>query len=254
MVMLWSAALAGVGGIVGIVAVTVGGGVTLGVPLLLLLGQPAATAIATVKFALIGSFATGALMHRGNRQTAVEVPWLLWPLCVLGSVAGSLLTTGLDERFLKILVVVLMASVLWITYRTDLSAVPVRPEGEGRRIPPLGVAVVFGLCVYSGFFGAGFGTFLIFALMRFFGLSFVQSASVMTRINLLVVGASVATFASKGAIDFRLGIPLMVGCAMGGAMGTWTVKSLPPALMKSMFLVFSVLLGSKLLWDAMAPL
>ncbi|MCZ8091853.1 MAG: sulfite exporter TauE/SafE family protein, partial [Acidovorax sp.] len=62
MVMLWSAALAGVGGIVGIVAVTVGGGVTLGVPLLLLLGHPGATAIATVKFALIGSFATGALV------------------------------------------------------------------------------------------------------------------------------------------------------------------------------------------------
>ena len=41
-----------------------------------------------------------------------------------------------------------------------------------------GVAAVFALCVYSGFFGAGFGTFLIFALMHFFGLSFVQSASV----------------------------------------------------------------------------
>lgn len=253
MVMLWSAALAGVGGVVGIVAVTVGGGVTLGVPLLLLLGQPAATAIATIKFALIGSFATGALMHRGDRRTAVDVPWLLWPLCVIGSVAGSLLATGLDERFLKILVVVLMAAVLWITYRTDLSAVTPKPASDGRRIPPLGVATVFALCVYSGFFGAGFGTFLIFALMHFFGLSFVQSASVMTRINLLVVGASVATFASKGAIDFQLGIPLLLGCAVGGAMGTWTVRTLSPARMKSMFLVFSVLLGSKLLWDAMAP-
>lgn len=253
MVMLWSAALAGLGGLVGIVAVTVGGGVTLGVPLLLLLGQPAATAIATIKFALIGSFATGALMHRQDRRTSVSIPWVLWPLCVLGSVAGSLLATGLGERLLKILVVVLMAVVLWITYRTDLSAVPKKAAAQGQRIPPLGVATVFALCVYSGFFGAGFGTFLIFALMHFFGLSFVQSASVMTRINLLVVGASVSTFASKGVIDFGLGIPLLLGCALGGMMGTWTVRTLSAPRMKSLFLVFTVLLGSKLLWDAMVP-
>ncbi|AVT12289.1 sulfite exporter TauE/SafE family protein [Paracidovorax avenae] len=253
MVMLWSAALAGVGGIVGIVAVTVGGGVTLGVPLLLLLGHPAATAIATVKFALIGSFATGALVHRHDQRSEVAVPWLLWPLCVAGSVTGSLLASGMDERLLKFLVVVLMAGVLWITYRTDLSAKGVAPGAGAARMSAGGVATVFALCVYSGFFGAGFGTFLIFALMHFFGLSFAQSASVMTRINLLVVGASVSTFASKGVIDFQLGIPLLLGCAVGGMMGAWTAKTLSPHRMKAMFLVFSMLLGSKLLWDAMVP-
>ncbi|SFD38038.1 sulfite exporter TauE/SafE family protein [Paracidovorax konjaci] len=252
MVMLWSAALAGLGGIVGIVAVTVGGGVTLGVPLLLLMGQPAATAIATVKFALIGSFVTGALAHRQGQRSHVEVPWILWPLCVVGSVSGSLMVTGMDERLLKIMVVALMAVVLWITYRTDLSAAPVMPAQARPRISWTGVATVFALCVYSGFFGAGFGTFLIFALMHFFGLNFAQSASVMTRINLLVVGASVSTFASSGVIDFKLGIPLMLGCAVGGVMGAWTAKTLPPPRMKAVFLVFTILLGTKLLWDAMA--
>ncbi len=89
--------------------------------------------------------------------------------------------------------------------------------------------------------------------MHFFGLNFVQSASVMTRINLLVVGASVSTFASKGVIDFQLGIPLLLGCAVGGMMGAWTAKTLSPPRMKVVFLVFSMLLGSKLLWDAMVP-
>ncbi|CAM3826920.1 sulfite exporter TauE/SafE family protein [Paracidovorax anthurii] len=253
MVMLWTAALAGLGGVVGIVAVTVGGGVTLGVPLLLLMGQPAATAIATVKFALIGSFVTGALTHRQGQRTEVAVPWILWPLCVAGSVTGSLLVTGMDERFLKFMVVVLMTAVLWITYRTDLSA-DSRASGRAMvRIPAAGVITVFALCVYSGFFGAGFGTFLIFALMHFFGLTFSESASVMTRINLLVVGASVSTFASSGVINFHLGIPLLLGCAVGGVMGAWTAKTLPPPRMKAVFLVFTVLLGAKLLWDAMAP-
>lgn len=36
-------------------------------------------------------------------------------------------------------------------------------------------------------------------------------------------------------------------------MGAWTAKTLSPHRMKAMFLVFSMLLGSKLLWDAMVP-
>ncbi|MDP9992453.1 sulfite exporter TauE/SafE family protein [Variovorax boronicumulans] len=245
--------VAALGLFIGVVAVTIGGGATAGVPLLLLMGHSAAQSIATVKFALLGSFVTGSLAHRGDAAAAERkaMPWVVWPLAVVGSVAGSLLVVGIDDRVLKIVVALLMVVILWITHRTDFSQ---RPRDAHARLPsaPVGVAVIFGLCVYSGFFGAGFGTFLIFALMHCYGLTFGESASVMTRINLLVVGASVTTFISSGVVDFRLGIPLFVGCAAGGWLGAWVARVTNPKRMKAAFQAFTLLLGAKLLWEAWA--
>ncbi|GKS75807.1 sulfite exporter TauE/SafE family protein [Acidovorax sp. SUPP950] len=249
MVMLCAMALMGL--VVGGVAVTVGGGVTIGVPLLLLMGHSAAAAIATVKFALVGSFFTGTLAHRRGVAAPVRIPWVLWPLAAAGSVMGSLIVTGVDDRVLRIIVATMMAVVLWITYRTDFSA-RAATSAPAARLPLAGIATVFALCVYSGFFGAGFGTFLIFALMHFFGLSFSDSASVMTRLNLLVVGSSVTTFITHGAVDFQWGIPLFIGCALGGVMGAWVARVLSPERMKTVFLAGTMLVGVKLIWDAMA--
>lgn len=85
------------------------------------------------------------------------------------------------------------------------------------------------------------------------GHSAAQSiATVMTRINLLVVGASVTTFISSGVVDFRLGIPLFVGCAAGGWLGAWVARVTNPKRMKAAFQAFTLLLGAKLLWEAWA--
>lgn len=247
--MLTALVLAGLGLFIGVVAGTIGGGATAGVPLLLLMGHPAAQSIATVKFALLGSFATGSLARRGDASERTKMPWVVWPLAVVGSVSGSLLVVGIADRVLKIVVALLMVVILWVTHRTDFSR---RPRDAQARLPPapVGVAVIFGLCVYSGFFGAGFGSFLIFALMHCYGLSFSESAAVMTRINLLVVGASVTTFISSGTVDFGLGIPLLVGCAVGGWLGAWVGRVASPKRMKAAFLAFTLLLGGKLLWEA----
>lgn len=256
--MLSTLVLPGLGLFIGTVAVTIGGGATAGVPLLLLLGHSGAQSIATVKFALLGSFVTGALAHRavgtGTRTGAakpVRLPWVTWPLAVVGSVSGSLLVVGVADRVLKVAVALSMIVILWITHRTDFSQ---RPRNANARLPPtpVGVAVIFGLCVYSGFFGAGFGTFLILALMRCYGLTFRESAGAMTRLNLLAVGASVLTFVSSGAVDFRLGVPLFIGCAAGGLLGAWVARVADPKRMKTAFLVFTLLLGIKLLWEASA--
>ncbi|GKT23400.1 sulfite exporter TauE/SafE family protein [Acidovorax sp. SUPP3334] len=249
MVMLWAMALMGL--LVGGVAVTVGGGVTIGVPLLLLMGHSAAVAIATVKFALVGSFFTGTLAHRRAVSAPVQIPWVLWPLAVAGSIMGSLIVTGVDDRVLRILVAAMMAVVLWITYRTDFCASTAKPQASSK-LPLAGIATIFALCVYSGFFGAGFGTFLIFALMHFFGLSFSDSASVMTRLNLLVIGSSVTTFITHGVVDFQWGIPLFIGCALGGVLGAWVARVLSPARMKTVFLAGTMLVGAKLIWDTLA--
>jgi len=234
---------------IGVVAVTIGGGATAGVPLLLLLGHSAAQSIATVKFALLGSFVTGSLARHGDAAERKAMPWMVWPLAVVGSVSGSLLVVGIADRVLKIVVALLMVVILLITHRTDFSQ---RPHDAHARLPSasVGAAVIFGLCVYSGFFGAGFGTFLIFALMHCYGFTFSESAAVMTRINLLVVGASVTTFVSSGAVDFRLGIPLFIGCAVGGWLGAWVARVANPKRMKAAFQAFTLLLGAKLLWEA----
>lgn len=248
--MLSTLILPALGLFMGVAAVTIGGGATAGVPLLLLMGHAGAQSIATVKFALLGSFLTGSLANRGSStEPAGQLPWITWPLAVAGSVLGSLLVVGVADRVLKIAVALLMVAILWITHRTDFSRHQ-RSAQSGLPPPWVGVAVIFVLCVYSGFFGAGFGTFLILALMRCRGMAFRESAGAMTRINLLTVGASVLTFISSGAVDFRLGIPLFIGCALGGLLGAWVARAADPKRMKTAFQAFTLVLGAKLLWEA----
>lgn len=59
-----------------VVAVTAGGGVTLGVPLLMMAGVAADDSVIAIKVALWSAFLTGSVAHaRSSGSTAVALAW-----------------------------------------------------------------------------------------------------------------------------------------------------------------------------------
>lgn len=243
--------LLGVSGIfMGIVAVTAGGGATVGVPFLLLLGHPASVSIVAVKFALVGSFITGTLAYGRKNQPAVKLPFHIWPLSVVGAILGANLVLNIAPDVLRLVILVLLVVVLILSFTLKPSKTH-EHSTTSRTKRVVGTVVIFGLCVYSGFFGAGFGSFLIFALMYFYGYSYLESASVGTKFALLIVGSSVTTFLVKGAVNFEIGIPLAIGCAIGGLAGALLARRGGDKLIRTLFVVSTVLLTIKLGYDVL---
>ena len=110
----------------GVVAVTAGGGVTLGVPLLMLAGIAADDSVIAVKVALWAAFLTGSLAHAKKLpETAVPVPGWLWPMCLLGSVLGAQLLTIIDPMRLRSVVLFLLVASIVGTFWAGR-----RPNGQ----------------------------------------------------------------------------------------------------------------------------
>lgn len=233
----------------GIVAVTAGGGVTLGVPLLMLAGVPAAASVIAVKVALWASFLTGSLVHTRQRpERAVPTPWWMWPLCLGGAVAGSQLLTALNPEHMRdIVLAMLIASTIgtvWATRR--------KPDAHAAPTPwqrTAGFAAVLALAVYSGFFGAGFGVFLIWGLVALHGHSPGSAAALGTRLSLVISSASVAVFVWHGVVPWSATIPLAFGCAAGGVLGAKATNVLGDRFIRTATWAVSLLVAAKLMAD-----
>lgn len=231
----------------GVVAVTAGGGVTLGVPLLMLVGVPAAASVVATKVALWASFLTGSIAHARNQpEFAVPPPWWIWPLCLIGAVVGSqLLTTLKPEHMREIVVIMLVASTVGTIWATRSKK---KVNSDATRLHRVaGFVAVLALAVYSGFFGAGFGVFLIWALVALHGHTPGSAAALGTRLSLVISSASVAVFIWHGVVPWATVIPLAFGCAAGGVMGARATNVFGDQFIRITTWVVSILVVVKLI-------
>ncbi|WNG15184.1 sulfite exporter TauE/SafE family protein [Cystobacter fuscus] len=240
--------LCAVGLFMGMIAVTSGGGATAGVPLVLLLGYPAASSVIAVSFGLLASFITGTFTYRRLEPPKAQLPLFIWPVAAFGSILGANLFLTIPPGVLRVVILVLLVGVLILSFTLKPSKMQEHQvtTPAKRRV---GTAVIFALCVYCGFFGAGFGTFVILALMYFYGYSFLEGASAGTRFALVVGGASVLTYLFKGAVVLKLGIPLAMGCSVGGYLGAMQAQRGGDRFIRVVFIGSTVLLTLKMGYD-----
>lgn len=230
----------------GVVAVTAGGGVTLGVPLLMLAGLPGANSVIAIKVALWASFLAGAATHATRRPVlAVPLPVWVWPLCLVGASAGAGLLTSLDpDRLRGLLLPLLVASIAGTFLASRRRTHDAAPPTATRRAA--GYVALVALAVYSGFFGAGFGVFLIWALVALHGHSPASAAALGTRLSLAISSMSVAVLVWQGAVIWSTALPLAAGCAVGGVLGARATRLLGDRFITATTWAVSILVAVKL--------
>lgn len=79
------------------------------------------------------------------------------------------------------------------------------------------MAVGAGIGFYDGFFGPGTGSFLIFALVGWFGFDFLTASAGAKVINFATHLSALAYFAATDHIRYRYALP-MAACHMAGAL------------------------------------
>jgi uncharacterized membrane protein YfcA len=225
-----------------------GGGSTLSLPLLILMGLPSAVANGTNRLGILagslGSLAAFKSLGHFHPRLAWQVGW---PAC-LGAVAGSLMAVRLPDRIFNPVLAAVMIFVSVMAFRKR-APLPGRPGEAALRSGFLPFLVYLGVGFYGGFIQAGSGLIMIYAFGRLSNLDIFQINSLKVFNTLLFIGVSLVTFVAAGKVRWDLGAALAAGSFLGGWLGShWQVRK-GEDWVNRFVLVTGVLLAAKLLWD-----
>ncbi len=229
----------------GLVDAIGGGGGLITVPALLAAGLDPRIALATNKGqAVFGAVSSAwAYGSRGGiTRERVEIGFLAG---LLGAFAGAAALLAMKPEPLRPVVIVLLLVALGV------ALVP------RDRLPRLSLerptltlaAVAFALGAYDGFFGPGVGSMLIVAFVVLFGDSLVGASGNAKVVNLASNLAAFTLFALKGAIAFKIALPMALANAAGAHVGSRLALARGDRLVRGVVIVVVLAVVAKLTRD-----
>lgn len=204
--------LFGVGLAAGVINVMAGGGSSLTLPTLLLLGLDGATANGTNRVAIAVQGLVSSLSFRQDKIFRIRHSLKLAAWTLPGAILGAVVAVQIsDEWFRRILGVVLIGVVLTMliprgTRETTLEGV------RSKWIYPAMLAIGF----YGGFIQVGVGFLLMAALYHLLRLDLVVVNAHKAAIVLIYTLPALGIFAWTGNVDWLLGLALAAGNAVAG--------------------------------------
>ena len=223
-----------------------GGGGLLSLPALLAAGLPPHLALGTNKGqSVFGSAAaTVRYAHAGvvDRRRAL----VSFPAGFCGALLGAWLVLRLRPDVLRPLVLVLLVAAAAVL-------VVRRPGGDHRPLTTAilpaasGIALLIG--TYDGFFGPGTGTFLLIAHTVVLGDSIAKGTGAAKVVNFASNLASVAVFAFRGVVVWKIALPMAAAQAAGGWLGAHVAVKKGDRFIRGVVLVVVAALVGKLAFD-----
>ena len=207
----------------GFVDAIVGGGGLILIPVLFATFPVAhpATLLGTNKGAAIW----GTAWSTWQFSRRVDLRWAaLLPAALAGfaaSFAGAWMVTLLSPVFLrKALPFVLLAVLVYTLAKKELGRTHT-PRYAGRT--EAGVAMAIGLVLgfYDGFFGAGTGSFFVFALVRLLGYDFLNASASAKLLNTATNLAALILFALRGHVWWHFAVVMALANVLGSLGGTY---------------------------------
>jgi uncharacterized protein len=149
------------------------------------------------------------------------VPFLILGACVL---------LGIQERVKR-----------WLVGRGRIAV----PDGQS---PTLAVkAAVFGAAVYGGYFGAGLGIMLLAVLGLALDDSLIRVNALKQAVSLVVNVLAACFFVFSGRVHWTFAVIMAVTSLLGGSVGGRVVRHFKPALLRSVVVVFGVVVAVRFL-------
>jgi hypothetical protein len=207
---------------VGFINTLAGGGSVIALSLLMFLGLPVNIANGTYRIAALVQSASSVRTFHAGRVLNVKKGFILGAPVVTGALFGALLAVGVDEQlFRKIAAAVLFGILIFILFRPK-EWLQRRTGMTGTRAGFVKILVFFALGFYGGFIHIGMGYFLLIAVVLAEGYDLVKANAVKVLIVFMYVPCSLAVFMYKGMVDYRYGVVLAAGQALGAF---WAAKT-----------------------------
>ena len=247
---LMIAAVSLVVGFAGFVDSIAGGGGIISLPAYFLTGMPAHMCYGTNKFsASCGAiFAVGTYFKNGAVNLRAGIIAAVGSF--IGSTVGSRVVLLLDDRVLRLMLVVLLPIIAIFIF--------VKKVGDGEdRSASLGTvklsvfAFFVGLLVggYDGIFGPGTGTIAAIAFTAIMHFDLKTATGNAKVLNLASNVAATVTFMMAADINFRLGIPSAACNIIGSILGSHLAVRKGSGFIRPVMICVIVLLIGKVAWE-----
>ena len=225
-----------------------GGGGIISVPTYLLAGLPVHFALGTNK--LSSCIGTVASTVRYIRNGCVD--WLLGipsvALALFGAHIGTKLQLAADEKYLKLLLLIVLPVIAVILLKKKALPEQREPMNEGRRRGIVwGSALVIG--AYDGFYGPGTGTFLLLLFCYVAKLDVRTASGNVKLVNLSSNIGALATSLVAGKVLVPVGLLAAVFSIAGQYIGAGLALKNGSKIVRPVILVVLVLLATKVVLE-----
>ncbi|WP_028778314.1 sulfite exporter TauE/SafE family protein [Shimazuella kribbensis] len=226
----------------------VGGGGLISIPALLFTGLPPISAIATNKLASSMGALTSTISFIRSGKVHFPLVRRLVPLTILGAVFGTFVVKYIASEILKPLVLILLVVVAIYTIMKKNwgnKTTYTKLTAKKKFFFPL---TVFIIGFYDGFFGAGTGSFLLFAFL-IIGFDFVESAGNAKILNFCSNITALLLFLYLGEVQFTYGIVMGIFMVLGAFIGSQFAIKKGVSYVKILFLTVTLFLIGKNIFD-----
>ena len=232
----------------GIMNALAGGGSGLTFTALVFAGLPPITANATNTLAATIGYITGAIGYREQIWAAKEK--LIWqvPVAIIGGLLGGWVLLNVEERLFSTSVpwLLLFATILfWVAPYFTASA----RRADLARHGMIAAILLFLVCVYGGYFQAGFGilTLGVLALTGYTNLAQMNGLKLIFATVSSV--AAIVLFIAADAIQWSAGISVMIGIALGSYVAARIATKIADRPLKIIISVISLGVTAYFFWQ-----
>jgi uncharacterized membrane protein YfcA len=233
-----------------------GGGVVVVPALALALGVDIKYAIGASLVSVIATSSGAAAAYVKEGYSNIRIGMFLEIATTIGAILGAILATHVTTHVIAIVfgVVLLQAAFQSFFDQTPDTAIAIKSDslgtqlrlggnypvdgkrqGYGVRNVPAGFGLMFGAGALSGLLGIGSGAVKVIAMDRAMKIPFKVSTTTSNFMIGVTAAASAGVYLSRGYIDPRVAMPVMLGVLGGAFLGT---KVLVRAQVRTLRIVF----------------
>lgn len=235
-----------VGFIAGSINTIAGGGTLLSLPFLIFLGLPPNIANATNRIAILfqNISTTAGFKSKGIKTFPFSI--YIGISALLGSIIGVQIAIDIKgDTFNKILAIIMVLVVVYMVIKSKYKQVSSIERATGKHLW-LSIVLFFFAGIYGGFIQAGVGFIILLILSSVNNFSLVKSNAIKVTVVLIYTVLAVAIFTYNDLMDWRIGLTLAVGNAIGGWLASrWSVKK-GDGLVRLFLIVMVILMAFKL--------
>ena len=236
-----------------------GGGVVVTPALTLLLGVELHYAMGASLVSVIATSSGAAAAYVREGFTNVRVGMFLEIATTLGALAGAHLVSVAPASALAIVFGVVLLYSAWHSLVQRTEALAANPDAEAVRLKldgefpsdggktkyyvqrvKAGFSLMFGAGLISGLLGIGSGAMKVVAMDQIMRIPFKVSTTTSNFMIGVTAAASAGIYLSRGYIDPRLALPVMLGVLSGSLTGARLLTRAHP---RSLRLVFAGVVG-----------
>lgn len=235
-----------------------GGGVVVVPALAILLGVNIKYAIGASLVSVIATSSGAAAAYVKEGFSNIRIGMLLEIATTVGAIVGAMLAARVSTHLIAIIfgLVLIQAAIQSLSKAKPEAEEGVesdalgkrlrlggsyplngRPSSYGVRNVPAGFSIMFGAGTLSGLLGIGSGALKVIAMDRAMKIPFKVSTTTSNFMIGVTAAASAGVYLSRGYIDPRVAMPVMLGVLGGAYLGT---KVLVHAEVRTLRIIFGV--------------